>query len=116
MEQITYNPKTDDENEIIDRIMEQAKTVDGKRRNRILYRGDARDLLKLISEHPEARTVRSYSRDGFVANSYKYQSHITRATGTRKDDGTWSIVVDTGSANRSHGEGALLTVDNRGVE
>ena len=110
-----FNPTTDSSDSVIDHLMDEARAIEGRRRCRTLRRSDAADLITLIESHPDAHMVRSYSRDGFVANCYFGNAVISRATAVRQDDGTWGVYVDVGSAKRSYGKRALLTVDNRGV-
>ncbi len=105
----TYTPNTD-RTAIESTLKDAAKKTNGRRRTRILYTGDIRDLLDAIDQNPSANRVRSYSADGFVPNSYDYPAEISYCEGNRNEDGTWNIVVGTTGAKRSRGEGSLLVI------
>lgn len=113
-QEIIYTPNTDHE-PVTAGIMAEADALEGLARKRILYAADAEKLLAAIDENPSAKTIRRYSGNGFVANCYRYEAMITRATARHNEDGTWSIYVERVGAKRNHGAGSLTTIDNRGA-
>ena len=114
MTTISYTPNTGTQTETIEQIMTVAKLVNGQRRNRILFLSDVEDLMDAIDQHPDAKTIRSYSKHGFVANSYKWRAEIVYCQATKNDNDSYDIVVRNADAKRSFGAGALVTIDGRG--
>lgn len=86
-------------------ILEAAKTIEGKRRQRTLTETDAADFLQLAAANPGCR-VRVYSADGFVPNAYKYRAPITYVE--CQPDGT--VAVRETDAKRSNGGGSTRVV------
>jgi len=86
-------------------ILQAAKTIEGKRRQRTLTESDAADFLQLAAENPGCR-VRVYSAQGFVSNSYKYRAPITYVE--READGI--VIVRETDAKRSNGTGSTRVV------
>lgn len=116
MSELIYKPNNGQNTAAtVDAIMELARPVNGRSRTRILYRGDAQDILNTLDAHPDCTTARSYSRDGFVPNAYKYPADIVCAEATKRTDGTYAITVIRVGAKRSRGEGALITVNGRAL-
>lgn len=106
---ISYTPNTD-RSDALNQLKSAAKQANGRRRTRKLYDGDINDLLDAIDENPSKSRVRSYSRDGFVANSYDYPASIVYCEGNRGENGAWSLYVAEAGAKRSRGEGSLLVI------
>lgn len=88
----------------------EAKRVNGRKRVRFLRSTDVKDLFDAIDANPNKKRVRSYSADGFVANSYDYPAEIVYCEGTKQEDGAWHIVVAETGAKRPRGEGSLLVI------
>ena len=61
-----------------------------------------------------AKSIRVYSRGGFVANSYNWRATIQAIHAEKRDDGEWSVGIVEVDAKRPHGSGALVTVNSRG--
>lgn len=99
----------------INDLMDMAKKVNGRARSRTIGESEAKEMLKLVANADDnVRTIRVYSRDGFVPNSYKYRCEIRYFEATRKD-GKLVIGASYGDAKRSHGNGSLVTVNGRGI-
>lgn len=113
-DQIIYTPNTDHA-QVAAAILATAKRIEGRARNRVIYNSDIEKLLAAIDAHPDCHQARRYSRDGFVANSYKYAAEITCAHATRMDDGSYMISVKRVGAKRSYGAGNLTTVDGKAL-
>ena len=97
----------------INDLMEMAKSANGRARTRTIGKSEAQEILDLVaSADDKVNTIRVYSRDGFVANSYKYRADIRYFEATRKD-GKLVIGASYGDAKRSHGNGALVTINGR---
>lgn len=98
-------------------IAEAAKKANGTRRSRILSNSDMAEFEQLVEAHkddPEIRTIRVYSHEGFVPNSYKYRADISVLEAVRSSEtGQFSIHGFTVDAKRSHGNGALVTINSR---
>jgi type IV pilus biogenesis protein CpaD/CtpE len=86
-------------------ILEAAKTIEGKRRQRTLAETDAADFLQLTAANPGCR-VRVYSAQGFVPLAYKYRAPITYIES--QPDGT--VTVREADAKRSNGDGSTRVV------
>ena len=113
MDTVKYVLGEGKQEETIQKVMEIAKQVNGRRKNRILFLSDVEDLFDCIAEHPDAGAIRSYSKHGFVANAYKWRAEIVYCQATRNEDGSWSVGVYVTDAKRPYGNGSLLTVDGR---
>ncbi len=99
----------------INDLMEMAKKVNGRARNRTIGEVEAKEIMELVANADDmTNTIRVYSRDGFVPNSYKYRCEIRYFEATRKE-GKLVIGAGYGDAKRSHGNGALVTVNGRGI-
>jgi hypothetical protein len=93
--------------------MEKAKKVNGRARTRTIGKAEAQEIIELVANADESiHTIRVYSRDGFVPNSYKYRCDIRYFEAIRKSDG-FVIRASYGDAKRSHGQGALVTINGR---
>jgi len=62
-------------------------------------------------DDPDKVVIRVYG--GFVANSYKYPAPTSVLEAHRAEDGTWDVVGFETEGKRSHGNGALVTVNAR---
>lgn len=97
----------------INELMEMAKRVNGRARARTIGRDEAQEIIDLVAKADETvNTIRVYSREGFVPNSYKYRCDIRYFEANRKE-GKLVIGASYGDAKRSHGNGALVTVNGR---
>jgi len=97
-------------------LVEMAKSVNGRARSRILGQKEAQTILDLVAEHnatPTIHTIRVYSRDGFVANSYNYRAETRYFEATRNPEGHFVVRVGACDAHRAHGSGALVTINGR---
>jgi hypothetical protein len=95
------------------KLMEMAEKVNGRARNRTIGKDEAQILIDTVAAAPEtAHTIRVYSRQGFVANSYKYRAEIRYFQAVRHE-GEWIYSAATCDAKRSHGQGALVTINGR---
>lgn len=100
----------------VEQLVEMAKTVNGKARNRTVATREAQEIIDLVDQHREnqdTHTIRVYSRDGFVANAYNYRADIRYFEATRNADGEFVIKAGMTGAKRSHGSGALVTINGR---
>lgn len=111
----TFDPRTDSIETKASEIAQQLPALNGRKRERILYRSDIVDLLQALVDHPSCKSARSYSRDGFVSNSYKFRADIAVAEASRCEDGSYTIGLYWVGGKRSYGGGALITVDGRGL-
>ena len=99
----------------INDLMDMAKAVNGRARSRTIGEGEAKEVMELVANADDAtHTIRVYSREGFVPNSYKYRCEIRYFEATRKE-GKLVIGASYGDAKRSHANGALATVNGRGI-
>lgn len=101
----------------LDELLEMAKVANGRRRNRLIGEKEANILLDLLekAENDETiKTIKVYSRQGFVANSYRSKCDISYFYASRRDNG-WHVYAHTTDAKRSYGQGALVTVNGRGI-
>lgn len=100
----------------IDSLMEMAAVVNGRRRRRILDESDAAKLLQFMADAPEdTRTIRVYSSEGFVANSYRSAAPISYFFARKDGNGEWIVNANVTDAKRSYGRGALVTVNGQGI-
>ena len=93
-----------------------ANSINGRARNRTLTKNDIQTFMDLVNEHRDntaTHTIRVYSAHGFVANAYKYRADIACLTATRNADGLLEIRGGWVDGHRSHGQGALITINNR---
>ena len=104
---------------IISEILKMVKAENGNRKVRICGEYEVKKLIKIIRDHRNcaaSKKINIYSSDGFVANSYKYRSYITRISAYNDlENGSWFITADTPGASRSHGSGSLVTINGRGA-
>lgn len=93
-------------------IEEMVKAVNGRRRSRIIGKHEIDNFLELMAEHADDLTtrIRVYSRDGFVANSYKYAAPISYLEATRNEAGEWNVRADKCDAKKSWGNGSTTVV------
>ena len=92
-----------------------AARINGKRKDRIITNSDITRFQDLFNAHENddaAYSIRVYSEHGFVPNSYKWRAEISYLSATRTSAG-WQISGSTCDAKRSHGNGALSTVNSR---
>ena len=102
----------------VEELVEMAKVANGRRRNRIVGKAEAKRFVELLAEvenDPDARQIRVYSRGGFVANSYNFRAVISVFVAERDAEGKWVVGCRTVDAKRGHGQGALETVNGRAV-
>lgn len=96
-------------------ILKMAEAANDRRRTRTITQDEVGHLINRLRKHrrnPEVRTIRVYSADGFVPNSYKYRADITRLTAERTDGG-WSVFAEVVGAQRPRGQGSQVTINNR---
>ena len=97
-------------------LVESVANANGSRRTRVLDRSDVELFVELVNRaNDNIHTIRVYSSAGFVANSYKYRADISYLQADRQEDGTFHCYASTCDAKRSHGNGALVTVNGRAV-
>lgn len=97
-------------------VQNKVKAINGKRRTRTLSDSDIAIFYAKLNEmagDEKVHTVCVYSSDGFVANSYRYPAPISVIEANRNETGDFNISVFTVDAKRSHGIGALVTVNGR---
>jgi hypothetical protein len=98
----------------LDELLEMAKVANGRAKNRTIGKAEAEILLgKIAAAGDDTHTIRVYSRQGFVANSYKWRAEIRYFQASKQVDGQWIITATSGDAKRSYGYGALVTVNGR---
>lgn len=101
----------------IDSLMEMAVVANGRRRNRTIGEIEAGILLDLLEKakvDEKIKEIRVYSRQGFVANAYRSRCDISYFSATRHGD-EFRVSAYVTDAKRSHGQGALVTVNGRGI-
>jgi hypothetical protein len=102
----------------VEELVEMAKGANGRRRQRIVGRSEARDFAELLADNeknPDVHSIRVYSRDGFVANSYNYPVVISVFNAQRNaTTGEWKVDCRTVDAKRARSQGALTTINGRG--
>jgi hypothetical protein len=97
----------------INDLMEMAKKANGRARARTIGEAEAQAMLNLVADADDTvNTIRVYSQNGFVPNSYKYRCDIRYFEANRRD-GELVIGASTTDAKRSRGVGALVTVNGR---
>ena len=97
----------------INDLMEMAKEANGRARVRTIGETEAQAILNLVADADDTvDTIRVYSHDGFVPNSYKFPCDIRYFAASRRD-GELVISASTTDAKRSRGQGALVTVNSR---
>lgn len=95
-------------------LMEMAAKVNGRAKQRTIGMVEAETMLQEIrSAGDNVNTIRVYSRDGFVPNSYKYRVVICYFEAYRNEDGSFNVIASQSDAKRSRGQGALVTVNGR---
>lgn len=99
----------------VEELKQKVDNANGSRKTRILHPGDVKNFVELINNAtPEQKTIRVYSSDGFVPKSYKYRCAISYLQATRNPEtGEFQIGASTTDAKRSHGSGALVTINGR---
>lgn len=100
-------------------IKELARKINGRARNRTLCQHDIDRFVELVEMHknnPEVTAIRVYSWDGFVPHAYKWRAEIAALTAVRNAE-SGELVIGGGwfDAHRPHGNGALVTVNQRAV-
>lgn len=105
---------------LTEEIQKSIDNANGRRRTRLL---DAADIgiffetLNEVGDDPKVHTVRRYSGEGFVPNSYKYRADISYLEANRDaETGEWRIGANTADAKRSRGNGALTTINGRAAD
>ena len=98
----------------LNELMKMAKRANGRNRRRTIGKAEAETILSLVeSADDKAHTIRVYSGDGFVPNSYKWPVSIAYFEAQRQENGDWRIIATSCDAKRSHGNGALTTINGR---
>lgn len=83
-------------------------------RKRIITQGDLALFLELCEREDLAgKSIRVYSSDGFVANSYKWRARIHYLHREVSESGEVSYHFGSTDAHRSRGAGALVTVNGK---
>jgi hypothetical protein len=103
-------------NNVIGNIGKLAEKANGRRRARTIGREEVESFVALLRKHrrdENVHTIRVYSEEGFVPNSYKYRADITALEATREEDGGWTVKALVVRAKRPRGSGPLATVNNR---
>jgi hypothetical protein len=94
-------------------LKKQAENLKGKRQTRYISDKEIEKMAELDRKRNlKGKTIRVYSFDGFVANSYKYPSYIDYIERTCENEKKKFRVNQTG-ASRSYGTGSLITVNGR---
>jgi hypothetical protein len=106
--------------QLTNKVKIMVKKVNGRRKQRTLSTSDV-DMfyakLNEVWEDKNIHTIRVYSSDGFVANSYSYRADISVIEAQRDlETGQFEISVFTVDAKRSRGQGALITINGRAAE
>jgi hypothetical protein len=98
-------------------IKELAAKINGRARNRTIGQREIETFAELVDENKdnsEVTTIRVYSAQGFVANAYKWRAEIAALTAARNaETGQFEIGGGWFDAHRSHGQGALITINGR---
>ena len=101
---------------MFEQLQDEVKKVNGRRRTRILDSRDIEKFIELVSNaSDDTHTIRLYSPDGFVANSYKYWAEISYLQADRQEDGTFNVYASTCDAKRSNAAGSLITINGRAI-
>lgn len=99
--------------------IEQAiQDANGKLKQRKVTADDGRLMESMIAQYQDdqkVHTIRIYSSQGFVPNSYKWACKIAVIEAHRQEDGTFRVGGGQVDAKRSHGQGSLITVNGRPV-
>ena len=100
----------------LNELREMAKCVNGRNRRRTIGKAEAETMLSLVkSADDKAHTIRVYSSEGFVPNSYKWPARIAYFEARRQEAGNWRIIADSCDAKRPYGNAPLITVNSRAV-
>jgi len=98
-------------------LTKTVSNANGTRKTRILSQSDVEQFVSLVNEKETdltVKTIRVYSSEGFVPNSYKYRSYISYLQAERDaETGKFNVFARTCDAKRSHGSGALVTINGR---
>lgn len=97
-------------------LVEMASAVNGRARSRTIGQKEAQTILGLVAQHQnsqEVHTIRVYSNGGFVANSYNFRADVRYFEATRNELGEFVVRAGSCDAHRSHGSGALITINGR---
>ena len=101
-------------------IQKSVAKANGRRKSRTLGKADVEiffDTLNANSNDPKVNIIRRYSGEGFIPNNYKWAAEISFLQATRDaETGQWNIAAHTTDAKRSHGNGALTTINGRGIK
>ena len=98
----------------IQEMIKRAATLKGLRRNRYLTENEITTMATLDRKKSLiGKTIRIYSNDGFVANSYKYRADIDYIERYYDDKGIKHFIVSQTRAQRAHGIAPKITVNNR---
>lgn len=100
----------------ITQIIDLAIAINKKNKKRGLHQSDVEQFINLWETHkdnPETKSIRVYSCEGFVARAYKWRADICYLNAQRMEDNSWSFTASVTDAKRSHGAGALATINGR---
>jgi len=99
------------------KLIEKATEVKGRRRYRYISTVEIDKIRELDKKRSlNGKPIRVYSSDGFVPNSYRGTSMIDYIERWYDDDGKKHFSIGQTSANRSYGDGPLVTVNHRAYE
>jgi hypothetical protein len=100
-------------------ISDAIKNANGTRRQRTVGDREAADLQNMLTDFghdPQIHTIRVYSRQGFVANAYKYRADISVLEARRnKETNQFEFYGFHVDAKRPHGSGSLITINGRAI-
>lgn len=103
----------------INDLQEKVSKANSTSKARILRPADVAQFVELVNEKENdatVQTIRVYSSDGFVPNSYKYRADISYLQATRNaETGKFEVGAGTVDAKRSRGNGALVTINSRAL-
>jgi len=95
-------------------VAAKAAAMAGKRKSRYISEYEIEKMAAMDKKKSLAgKTIRVYSHDGFVPNSYKYRIQIDFVERRYDEEGVKTFFVGNTDAKRSYGGGAFITVDGR---
>ena len=102
---------------IRDDIQQAPRKANGSHRSRIISYREMENFQELVDTYADdenVHTIRVYSHDGFVSNSYKSRAEISVLEARRdKETKEFSVFGFTVDAKRSYGNGSLTTINGR---
>lgn len=96
-------------------ILSQLKSINGRRRERILTESDVEMIFDEIEQaDPKVNRIRVYPSNGFVPNAYNKPYGVDAyCLDAIKTDQGWSVDYRSYHCNRPNGSGPKLTRNNR---